>query len=123
MTLNLYSDFMKNGIPESWTDSETMQNLYDSTIKYWRVQIAHKKTEYGIGVFSLESVTKGTVLRVGIDKDNVIVANGVDDLPLIDRKNLGGPIDQKTLDFITNYIYGWSYEDGVVETYRGFRNW
>ena len=81
MPLNLYSNFLKNGIPETWTDTKTMQNMYPYDLKNWQVPVAHKETEFGIGVFSVERVTKGTVLRIGVDKENVIIAKGVNDLP------------------------------------------
>ena len=117
MPINLYKDFMKNGIPSSWTDSKAMQDCYSYEDKNWKVPVQHKTTQFGIGVFVTEKVEQGSVLRVGINKENVIIMKSLDCIPDVLKNSDRKTKMQKTLNFISNYVYGWSYDDGIVETY------
>ena len=47
MPINLYKNFMKNGIPDAWKDSKAMQDYYSCEDKNWKVSINHKATQYG----------------------------------------------------------------------------
>ena len=117
MSINFYNDFIKNGIPDTWKDSEAMQNSFSFRDKNWKVPITHKTTEFGIGVFVNENVEQGTILRVGVDKENVIIVKNLDWVPNVIKRSENTVQRNRTLEFISNYIYGWSYPDGIVETY------
>ena len=59
----LYDYIKKNGPPDSWQNTETLQACYTLEEKGWKVKVAFKQCQYGLGVFADQDITKGTVLR------------------------------------------------------------
>ena len=93
----LYAEIMKNGIPETWKDTMSMQNYFqDCFAKGWNVPVIHQgsKLRAGTGVFIQKSVKKGEILRTGIDKQNMIVAKSIQDFP---------KMNDNTKYYIANY--------------------
>lgn len=83
-----------------WDDRQALQDAFTLAEKQWQVQVYWKSTPYGIGLFAGQDITKGQVLRIGTNGDNLISFQSVQD---VDEFCQGS--DSK-LRYVKDYLWG-----------------
>ena len=71
-TGKIYNQVLREGIPDSWSDTVALQKQTDNKVKGWNYEVEWKQSTQcdSIGVFAAEDISKGSVLRRGVKGEN-----------------------------------------------------
>ena len=106
-----------------WSDDRiALQKSFTLQEKGWQVSVEWKPSPQlnytGIGVFvANQSISAGTILRIGILHDNLLPLNSVDDIETFCNQN--GPSQyQARLQYVQDYL--WGYYPSLVTNENGY---
>lgn len=88
-----------------WDDRIGLQSKWSNPDKGWKIDVEWRTTEYGAGVFTVQDVPQGTIIRKGTNGLNLLQFHSSED---IHRFVHGG--DQVSVHsriaYISDYLYG-----------------
>ena len=97
-----------------WNDRIGLQEQYSLDQKRWKVQVDWRPTKYGAGLFALQEIAKGTVLRIGILGMNLKEFASIQDID--DFCNMGETDEavEARYNYVKDYLWGFSkFADGA----------
>ena len=68
--VNTISLDTKEGV--DWNDRVGLQSKWDNPSKGWKVKVEWRETPYGAGLFAAQDIPTNTVLRVGLNRRNLL---------------------------------------------------
>lgn len=93
-----------------WDDRIGLQGQWSNEAKGWKVNVEWKETHFGAGLFALEAIPAGTVLRNGQNGRNLIQFRSVSDIEDFcqsdDRD--GDSVDRSRLLYVKDYLWGFN---------------
>ena len=118
-TLQKISQF---GLNESWTDIETMAKSFNFATIGWQIKVEYRESSIpgmktSKGIYTMENIKKGQILRIGqIDQQVIEMRDEQDAPPLVNKVN--GCKEQchvVTFNYLTNYGFRYkSFPEGKV---------
>lgn len=104
-----------------WSDRVALQSLWTLPEKGWKVAVEWRESSTlhgGVGVFAVEAITAGTVLRVGKLGRNLLQFTSATDIGAF-CQDVGGNDASERLCYVQDYLWGF-YSDNETTDERGY---
>ena len=92
-----------------WNDRIGLQARYSLKQKGWKVQVDWRTTPHGAGLFALQDISKGTILRTGVLGKNLMEFTSIQDIDdFCMQQGDTSEIIQARRNYVKDYLWGFS---------------
>eukprot|EP00566_Odontella_aurita_P001106 CAMPEP_0113525292 /NCGR_PEP_ID=MMETSP0015_2-20120614/74_1 /TAXON_ID=2838 /ORGANISM="Odontella" /LENGTH=237 /DNA_ID=CAMNT_0000423429 /DNA_START=292 /DNA_END=1005 /DNA_ORIENTATION=+ /assembly_acc=CAM_ASM_000160 len=92
-----------------WNDRIGLQRTWSNNEKGWKVQVEWRQTPYGAGVFALQDIAAGTLMRQGVNGINLIQFLSVDGIETFCKDGTANSAEYDAkLNYVADYMWGFN---------------
>jgi hypothetical protein len=92
-----------------WDDRIGLQSAWSNEEKGWKVSVEWRQTPYGAGLFTLQDVPAGTLLRQGLNGINLIQFHSTREIEAFcNRGSTGSTEYDSKLNYVKDYLWGFN---------------
>ena len=104
-----------------WNDRVKLQSRWSNDDKGWRVSVEWRQTTYGAGVFAMQDIAAGTILRHGRIDTNLKQFKSAQEMRDFCKDDSGCECTAGTNSALVAYVgdYFYGFNPGVGETWYG----
>mmetsp|Transcript_22054 Transcript_22054/g.32586 ORF Transcript_22054/g.32586 Transcript_22054/m.32586 type:complete len:244 (-) Transcript_22054:98-829(-) len=97
-----------------WDNRLALQEKWTNEEKGWKCAVEWRNTQYGVGLFSVQNIDAGTVIRVGKNGSNLLQFESIDDIERFikgySNDSLDGSDEESLarLRYVADYLWGFN---------------